>query len=67
MSAPDTDTKTQEKEHRGPLIGIWAALVVVALLLVWWLAYATNGEEPEPGQAAAPASEAQQEAAPAGD
>ena len=63
MSAPDTNTKTQKKEHRWPLMAIWGALVVVALLLVWWLVYATNGEAPEPGQAAAPAAEAQEGAA----
>ncbi|WP_226622456.1 hypothetical protein [Alloyangia pacifica] len=67
MSAPDTNTKAQEKQHRGPLLGIWGAMVVVALLLVWWLAYATNGEEPEAGQAAAPDAAVQEETAPAGD
>ena len=31
MSAPDTNTETQKKRHRGPLIGI-AAVVLVAIL-----------------------------------
>ena len=60
MSAPDTNTETQERQHRGPLWGIWGALAVVAILLVWWLASALSGEEPDPGQAAAPAEAAEQ-------
>jgi hypothetical protein len=32
MSAPDTNLEKQRKRHRGPIVGIVAALVFVAIL-----------------------------------
>ncbi|MBY6003596.1 hypothetical protein KUV62_06740 [Salipiger bermudensis] len=49
MSAPDTNIKTQEKQHKGPLVGIWGGLGIVAILLVGWLAWvfaAADDSEP---------------------
>ena len=34
MSAPQTDLERQKRRHRGPLIGIIAALIVAGLLFV---------------------------------
>lgn len=47
MSAPDTNIKTQEKRHKGPLSGMILAVVIAALLflgLLLWLAW--NGNDP---------------------
>lgn len=47
MSAPDTNVKKQEKQHRGSLWGIWAGLGFVAVLFVVWLLWVfANGQEP---------------------
>ncbi|MBE9638389.1 hypothetical protein [Salipiger mangrovisoli] len=56
MSSPKTRSETQEEEHRGALMAIWAGLVVAALLLVWWLLYAAESDAPDPGQAEPPAA-----------
>lgn len=48
MSAPDTDVKKQEKQHKTPLAGmIWAVVFAVVLLagLILWLSFSGN----EPG------------------
>lgn len=37
MSAPDTNIKKQASRHRGPLIGIVAAVVLAIVLLLWLL------------------------------
>lgn len=37
MSAPDTNLNKQAKRHRGPLLGIIAAVVVAGILLLWLL------------------------------
>lgn len=52
MSAPDTNIKRQEKEHRGPLFGMGFALLwstVLLIGLVVWVVYAGN----EPGDGVA--------------
>jgi type IV secretory pathway VirB10-like protein len=36
MSAPQTNLRTQERRHRGPIIGM-VAVVTFALLLLFWL------------------------------
>ncbi|GGG65903.1 hypothetical protein GCM10011415_10870 [Salipiger pallidus] len=48
MSAPDTNVKRQEKQHKAPLLGMWVGLGFVALLFVGWLFYvAADGSEEE--------------------
>lgn len=48
MSAPDTNVKTQQKRHIGPLVGIGAAVAFAALLLAGYLAIiAERGDAPE--------------------
>lgn len=60
MSAPDTNIDKQKKRHAGPIIGITAGLVFVALCLVAYLVYtsspSTEGDDPAPavGEVAAP-------------
>lgn len=49
MSAPDTNTKKQEKEHRPALFGIGAAIAVGALMLMAILFAAFDTEEPDAG------------------
>lgn len=47
MSAPDTNVKKQEKEHRPALLGIKGALIfgaIMLLLIVWFSVM--RGEEP---------------------
>ncbi len=48
MSAPDTDLKKQERRHRGPLWGILAVLVLVAVGFFAYLAYTADTETPAP-------------------
>lgn len=48
MSAPDTNVKKQEKQHKVPLVGmvwsvVWAAILLIGLLV--WLSFSGN----EPG------------------
>lgn len=48
MSAPDTNLKRQERQHRAPLWGIWASLGLVALLFLGWIGWVmANGQAPE--------------------
>lgn len=53
MSAPNTDPKTQAKRHKGPLVGIalgaGAALIALALLILWLTATGSDEtlEDPE--------------------
>ncbi|MBN9887460.1 hypothetical protein [Salipiger abyssi] len=48
MSAPDTNLKKQERQHRAPLWGIWAGLGIVVLLFLGWLGWViAGGEAPE--------------------
>lgn len=57
MSAPDTNLKKQKRRHRGPIIGITAVLVVVAVLLLWMFSR-TVSDAPEPAAESGPAEEA---------
>ena len=48
MSAPETNVKKQEKQHKVPLVGmvwtvVWAAVLLIGLLV--WLSFSGN----EPG------------------
>ncbi|SFA76111.1 hypothetical protein SAMN05421688_0669 [Poseidonocella pacifica] len=48
MSAPDTNTKTQEKQHRAPLNGMKIAVGFALLLLIVWVGWeilASDGPE----------------------
>ncbi|MFG5381256.1 hypothetical protein [Yoonia sp. R2-816] len=42
MSAPETNVETQKKRHRGPLIGILAAVLLVAAVFVAFLAWTAD-------------------------
>lgn len=47
MSAPNTDVEKQKKQHKPALLGIRAAVIFAAVLLlalITWLAY--QGQEP---------------------
>jgi len=47
MSAPDTNTKTEERKHKPALIGIRASIiagVALTLALIFWVTM--RGEEP---------------------
>ena len=54
MSAPDTNIDKQKKRHAGPIVGITAGLVFVALCLIAYLVYTsspgTEGDDPAPDQ-----------------
>lgn len=39
MSAPDTNTKTEEMRHKPSLLGIKSVLIFATVLLVGWLAW----------------------------
>lgn len=45
MSAPQTDIERQKRRHRGPLIGIIAALIVAGLLLLVFLGDVTAPDD----------------------
>lgn len=45
MSASNTNLEKQKKRHRGPLTGIAAVLVFVALLLAGYLAWLAYGAD----------------------
>lgn len=47
MSAPDTDLERQKQRHRGPLMGMWIALAVVAVLFVGWVMFYAVSPEPD--------------------
>ncbi|KUF11478.1 hypothetical protein [Pseudoponticoccus marisrubri] len=63
MSAPDTDTPTQEARHRPALAGIKLSLAFVAVLFLGWIGWTfltTDGPEGaevqvEPGVGTEPA------------
>ena len=47
MSAPETNVKTQEKEHRVPLVGMILAVVIAIGLLIGMVIYlSSSGNEP---------------------
>lgn len=47
MSAPDTNIKKQEENHKGSLIGMKAVLIFAGVLLVGLLVWVVaNGNEP---------------------
>lgn len=59
MSAPDTNIKTQEKRHKGPLSGMVLAVVIAALMflaLILWLAWSGNDPGDEGAQQTLPAT-----------
>ncbi len=47
MSQPESDLNTQKRRHAGPLIGITAVLIFVAVILTWWFgSEAVDGQAP---------------------
>lgn len=46
MSAPDTNLKKQERQHRAPLMGIKGVLALVAVLFLGYLFYLTGTDAP---------------------
>ena len=48
MSAPDTNVEKQAKNHYGPIIGIGAGLIFVAILLVAYLFFIASPEDDTP-------------------
>ncbi|WP_136683713.1 hypothetical protein [Falsirhodobacter xinxiangensis] len=47
MSQPESDLDRQKRRHAGPLIGITAVLIFVAIILTWWFGQeATEGNAP---------------------
>ncbi len=66
MSAPDTNVKRQEKEHRPALFGIgfsllWGTVLLIGLVL--WVVF--NGNEPGDGEAVDGTAAPTEQAAPA--
>jgi len=51
MSAPDTNIKTQEKRHRGPLIGMAAGVAFAVILLTGLLVWLSANADPPEGAA----------------
>lgn len=49
MSAPQTNIETQERRHRGPLIGMIFAVIAVGIGFVWWLGYEAAESDPAQG------------------
>ena len=47
MTPPDSNLDKQKKRHRGPLWGIAAVLVLVALLFLGYLTYVADTDPPE--------------------
>lgn len=69
MSAPKTNIEHQKRNHRGPLIGIALALVVVGIIFVVFLGDVSTPEDSLLGEGAidaAPATITPEPAAPAG-
>lgn len=62
MSAPDTNTETQEKNHRPALLGIRGALVFGALMMIGLIGFnmvnSGDGEAVSNATSAGPASTA---------
>lgn len=48
MSAPNTNLEKQERRHRGPLIGITAGLLFVAVLLFGYIFFIATPEVDTP-------------------
>ena len=48
MSAPDTNTDKQKRNHAGPIIGITAGLVFAAIILVVYLFFIVSPEDNSP-------------------
>ncbi len=48
MTPPDSNLDKQKKRHRGPLWGIAAVLILVALLFFGYLTYITGADPEEP-------------------
>lgn len=47
MSQPEPDLERQKRRHAGPLIGITAVLIFVAIILTWWFGTeAVDGNAP---------------------
>lgn len=47
MSQPEPDLEKQKRRHAGPLIGITAVLIFVAVILTWMFGWtATEGQPP---------------------
>lgn len=45
MAPQDTNTKKEARRHVGPLIGMAAAVAIVAAGFFWWISQATVGDE----------------------
>ncbi|MFE3836097.1 hypothetical protein [Pseudogemmobacter sonorensis] len=63
MSPPDTNIEIQKRRHRGPLLGIGAAVILVIIGFVWWLGGEFGAQSPaEPATPSpAPVSEIEPE------
>ncbi|SNR26760.1 hypothetical protein [Puniceibacterium sediminis] len=49
MSAPDTNTTTEEKRHKPSILGMKAVLIFVAILLVGWLVWTVSAADAPDG------------------
>jgi hypothetical protein len=50
MAPHDTNTPKEARRHLVPLVGIAIAVAVAIIGFVWWIGYATSGDETsEPG------------------
>lgn len=46
MSAPQTNIEKQQRQHRGPLIGMVVAVIAVGIGFVWWLGHEAAESDP---------------------
>ena len=68
MSAPESGLTRQKRRHWGPLAGIAAVVVFVVLAFLWFTGGTEDAElAPDDQRPAAPAPEAADPTAPAGD
>ncbi|MFN3724491.1 MAG: hypothetical protein ACK4VZ_15785 [Paracoccaceae bacterium] len=64
MSAPNTNLEKEKRRHRGPLVGMIAAVVIVILGFVWWLGQEAAQTDIAPGPQTIPQGSPAAETAP---
>lgn len=49
MSAPQTNVEKQQRNHKGPLIGMVVVVIAVISGFVWWIGAETSDANLAPG------------------